>query len=163
MLAGPLVVLGILFTPYPDDVPRRLGTRSAPSSPPTCFPRVPAGGSRHLRHAATVSARGAVLAHIATVVALAGWITLPGLVLSDFYELNAAQQLGPAQAESLFNHFGDYPGLLIVAAPAKYLAGLGRRANRRPKPRVTSSYFRAIYALRIPLCECIKLDVSHTS
>lgn len=54
-----------------------------------------------------------------------GWITLPGLVLSDFYELNAAQHLGPEQAESLFNHFGDYPGFLIVAAPAKYLAGLG--------------------------------------
>lgn len=126
MLAGPLAILGILFTPYPDDAAAAardpFRTQLAAVLLFTAYLLIVPGIFAMLR---LVGRRGTVLAHVGTVLALAGWITLPGLVLSDFYELNAAQQLGPAQAESLFNHFGDYPGFLLIAAPAKYLAGLG--------------------------------------
>src|SRR5579871_5239976 len=126
LLAGPLVIAGILATPYPDDAAAAardpLRTQLAADLLFLGYLLMVPGILAMLR---LVGRRGAALAHMATVIALAGWITLPGLVLSDFYELNAAQQLGPAQADILFNHFGDYPGFLIIAAPGKYLAGLG--------------------------------------
>jgi hypothetical protein len=126
MVAGPLVILGILVTPYPDDATAiardPLRTQLAADLLFVGYLLIVPGIFAMLRLAGQ---RGAVLAHVGTVLALYGWITLPGLVLGDFYELDNAQNLGARQAESLSSHIGDYPGFLAVAAPAKYAAGLG--------------------------------------
>jgi len=126
MLAGPLVILGILVTPFPDDAAAvardPLRTQLAADLLFIGYLLIVPGIFAMLR---LIGPRGTVLAHVGTVLALFGWITLPGLVLGDFYELAIAQNLGAPQAEALQGHLGDYPGFLVVAAPTKFAAGLG--------------------------------------
>jgi hypothetical protein len=62
--------------------------------------------------------RAVVLAHIAGVLAVWGWVTLPGLLISDFYDLSLAQWNDRQDALAIFERAGGYMGGIIISVPA---------------------------------------------
>jgi hypothetical protein len=61
--------------------------------------------------------RAVVLAHIAAVLAVWGWVTLPGLLVSDFYDLSLAQWTNREDAIAISNRAQGYVGGAILGIP----------------------------------------------
>ncbi len=61
--------------------------------------------------------RAVVLAHVAGVLAVWGWVTLPGLLISDFYDLSLAQWTNRQDAIAISERAGGYIGGAIIGIP----------------------------------------------
>lgn len=61
--------------------------------------------------------RAVVLGHIAGALAIWGWVTMPGLLVSDFYDLSLAESLGPEQGATIVDRTDEYVGSAIVGIP----------------------------------------------
>lgn len=59
--------------------------------------------------------RVVVLGNIAGVLAVWGWVTLPGLLISDFYDLSLAQWGNQQDAISISERAGSYVGDAIIS------------------------------------------------
>jgi hypothetical protein len=124
--AGPLIMAGLIATPFPDDAATILHEPfrtqlSADLLFVGYLLLVPATFAM-LR---LVKRRGAILAHVGLVLAVFGLVALPGLLSTDFYELGIAQLMGPSQAEAVSNHLGSLPGALVILLPSKLAGPLG--------------------------------------
>lgn len=64
-----------------------------------------------LRHHAVV------LGHIAGALAILGWVTLPGLLVTDFYDLSLAESLGPEQGAAVSDGAGEYVDAAFLQLP----------------------------------------------
>lgn len=62
--------------------------------------------------------RAVVLGNVAAVLAILGWITMPGLLISDFYDLSLAETLGPQQGAVVSDGAGEYVGAAVIGIPA---------------------------------------------
>jgi hypothetical protein len=62
--------------------------------------------------------RAVVLGHIAGVLAVWGWVTLPGLLVSDFYDLSLAQWSNRQDAIAISERAGGYIGSAVIGIPA---------------------------------------------
>ena len=61
--------------------------------------------------------RAVVLGHIAGALGIWGWVTMPGLLVSDFYDLSLAELLGPEQGATVVDRTDEYVGSAIVGIP----------------------------------------------
>ena len=61
--------------------------------------------------------RAVVLGHIAGTLAVWGWVTMPGLLVSDFYELSLAESLGPEQGATIVDRAEEYAGSAVMGIP----------------------------------------------
>src|SRR3712207_3086735 len=61
--------------------------------------------------------RAVVLAHVAGVLAVWGWVTLPGLLVSDFYDLSLAQWGNRQDAIAISERAEGYVGGAILGIP----------------------------------------------
>jgi hypothetical protein len=61
--------------------------------------------------------RAVVLGHIAGALAIWGWVTMPGLLVSDFYELSLAESLGPEQGATIVDRVEEYAGSAVMGVP----------------------------------------------
>ena len=61
--------------------------------------------------------RAVVLGHMAGALAVWGWVTMPGLLVSDFYDLSLAELLGPEQGGTVVDRTDEYVGSAIVSIP----------------------------------------------
>jgi hypothetical protein len=61
--------------------------------------------------------RAVVLAHVAGVLAVWGWVTLPGLLISDFYDLSLAQWSNREDAIAISDRAEGYVGGAILGIP----------------------------------------------
>ncbi len=61
--------------------------------------------------------RAVVLGHVAGVLAVWGWVTLPGLLVSDFYDLSLAQWGNRQDAVAISERAGSYIGGAILGIP----------------------------------------------
>jgi F0F1-type ATP synthase membrane subunit c/vacuolar-type H+-ATPase subunit K len=61
--------------------------------------------------------RAVVLGHIAGVLAVWGWVTLPGLLVSDFYDLSLAQWSNRQDAIAISERAGGYIGNAVIGIP----------------------------------------------
>ena len=61
--------------------------------------------------------RAVVLGHIAGALAIWGWVTMPGLLVSDFYDLSLAESFGPEQGATIVDRTDEYVGSAIVGIP----------------------------------------------
>lgn len=64
-----------------------------------------------------VKDRGVVLAHIAGVLAVWGWVTLPGLLVTDFISLSLVESLDLRQAVAVSERSMSYPGAIFFGVP----------------------------------------------
>jgi hypothetical protein len=62
--------------------------------------------------------RAVVLGHIAGVLAVWGWVTLPGLLISDFYDLSLAQWGNRQDAIAISERAGGYIGGAVMGIAA---------------------------------------------
>jgi hypothetical protein len=69
--------------------------------------------------------RAVVLAHVAGVLAVWGWVTLPGLLVSDFYDLSLAQWGNRQDAIAISHGVERYVGFFIMFISAVVLGLLG--------------------------------------
>jgi len=61
--------------------------------------------------------RAVVLGHIAGALAIWGWVTMPGLLISDFYDLSLAELLGPEQGATVVARSEEYVGSAVMGIP----------------------------------------------
>ena len=61
--------------------------------------------------------RAVVLGHIAGALGIWGWVTMPGLLVSDFYDLSLAESLGTEQGATIVDRTDEYVGSAIVGIP----------------------------------------------
>jgi hypothetical protein len=61
--------------------------------------------------------RAVVLGHVAGVFAVWGWVTFPGLLVSDFYDLSLAQWSNRQAAITIFDRADGYIGSAIMGIP----------------------------------------------
>jgi hypothetical protein len=61
--------------------------------------------------------RAVVLGHIAGALAIWGWVTMPGLLISDFYDLSLAELLGPEQGAAVVARSEEYVGSAVMGIP----------------------------------------------
>jgi hypothetical protein len=61
--------------------------------------------------------RAVVLGHIAGVLAVWGWVTFPGLLISDFYDLSLAQWSNRQEAIAISDRAEGYVGSAIMGIP----------------------------------------------
>ncbi len=61
--------------------------------------------------------RAVVLGHVAGALAIWGWVTLPGLLITDFYDLSLAEALGPQEGAAIAERGQDYAGAAIMGIP----------------------------------------------
>jgi hypothetical protein len=61
--------------------------------------------------------RAVVLGHVAGVLAVWGWVTLPGLLSVDFYHLSLARHADRAEAINISDHAEEYAGAAILGFP----------------------------------------------
>lgn len=64
-----------------------------------------------------VKHRAVVLAHVAGVLAVWGWVTLPGLLVSDFQDLSLAESLDLQQAVAVSERGHGYVGGAVLGIP----------------------------------------------
>lgn len=69
--------------------------------------------------------RGGWLLGIGGTLAIIGTVTLPGLLVTDFYDLALAQSLPPEQAAEISDKASEYPLLPLLQIPAVVGAILG--------------------------------------
>jgi hypothetical protein len=70
--------------------------------------------------------RAVVLGHAAGALAILGWVTLPGLLVTDFYDLSLAQSLGPEQGAAISEHAQEFVGAAVMGIPVPLgVLGLG--------------------------------------
>jgi hypothetical protein len=69
--------------------------------------------------------RAVVLGHVAGVFAVWGYVTLPGLLVTDFYDLSLAQWSNRQDAIAISDGVGRYVGFFIMFIPAVVLGLLG--------------------------------------
>lgn len=126
LTAGPLILAGLLITPSPDDAVTTLRepirTQIAADLLFLGYLLLVPGVFAMLQ---LVARRGAALSHVGLVLAVFGYVALPGLLSTDFYGLGIAQLAGPAQAEAVSNHLSALPGALLIVLPAKFAGPLG--------------------------------------
>jgi len=61
--------------------------------------------------------RAVVLGHVAGVLAIWGWVTLPGLLSVDFYDLSLGQAANREEAIVISERAGEYPGAAVLDFP----------------------------------------------
>lgn len=64
-----------------------------------------------------VKHRAVVLAHVAGVLAVWGWVTLPGLLVADFQDLSLAESLDLQQAVAVSERGHEYVGSAVLGIP----------------------------------------------
>ena len=125
LIAGPLVVLiGGLVAKWEENDTKAAYLQALAESPTRAqisavllffgFVLVAVGifGIIHLlRH------RAVVLGHIAGVLAVWGWVTLPGLLVSDFYDLSLAQWSNRQDAIAISEGGENYVGSAVMGIP----------------------------------------------
>jgi hypothetical protein len=132
LIAGPLVVLiGGLVTPWEENETKAAylqalaesSTRAQISALLLYFGflliAVSVFGILHLlRH------RAVVLGHVAGALAVWGWVTFPGLLISDFYDLSLAQWSNRQEAIAISDRAEGYVGSAVMGIPV-LLGGIG--------------------------------------
>ena len=69
-------------------------------------------GTLHLlRH------RAVALGHVAGVIVVWGWVTFPGLLISDFYDLSLAQWSNRQEAIAILDRADGYVGSAVMGIP----------------------------------------------
>jgi hypothetical protein len=62
--------------------------------------------------------RSVVLGHVAGVLAIWGWVTLPGLLSVDFYDLSLGQAADREEAVAIISaRVAEYPGAAVLGFP----------------------------------------------
>ena len=61
--------------------------------------------------------RAVVLGHVGAVLAVWGWVTLPGLLVTDFYDLSLAEYGNRQDAIAISENAGNYVGGVILGIP----------------------------------------------
>lgn len=61
--------------------------------------------------------RAVALGHVAGALAIWGWVTMPGLLITDFYDLSLAEALGPREGAAIAERGQDYAGAAIMGVP----------------------------------------------
>jgi hypothetical protein len=61
--------------------------------------------------------RAVVLGHVAGVLAVWGWVTLPGLLITDFYDLSLAQWSDRQAAIAISDRAENYVGSAVMGVP----------------------------------------------
>jgi len=61
--------------------------------------------------------RAIVLGHVAGILAVWGWVTLPGLLVTDFYDLSLAEHADRQAAIAISDRAGEYVGGTILGIP----------------------------------------------
>lgn len=61
--------------------------------------------------------RAVVLGNIAGALAVWGWVSLPGLLVTDFYDLALAQSLGPREGAQISERAGESVGGAVLGIP----------------------------------------------
>lgn len=61
--------------------------------------------------------RSVVLGHVAGALAILGWVTLPGLLVTDFYDLSLAQTLGPERGAAVAERAQGFVGAAAMGIP----------------------------------------------
>jgi hypothetical protein len=61
--------------------------------------------------------RAVVLGHVAGVLAIWGWVTLPGLLSVDFYDLSLGQAADREEAVAISERAAEYPGAAVLGFP----------------------------------------------
>ncbi|MGH3090256.1 MAG: hypothetical protein ACRDSJ_23480 [Rubrobacteraceae bacterium] len=67
-----------------------------------------------------VKERAVVLAHVAGIFAVWGWISLPGLLVTDFYDLSLAQFDDRQAAVAISERAGEYAGSAVLGMPVLF-------------------------------------------
>jgi hypothetical protein len=67
-----------------------------------------------------VKDRAVVLAHVAGILAVWGWITLPGLLVTDFYDLSLSQFDDRESAVAISERAGEYTGSAVLGMPVLF-------------------------------------------
>ncbi len=125
LIAGPLVTLiGGLVTKWEENDTKAPYMRSLAENPTRAqisavllyfgflLTAVGTFGILHLlRH------RAVVLGHVAGVLAVWGWVTFPGLLISDFYDLSLAQWSNRQEAIAISDRAEGYVGSAIMGIP----------------------------------------------
>ena len=128
LIAGPLVVLiGGLVAKWEENDTKAAYLQALAESPTRAqisavllffgFVLVAVGifGIIHLlRH------RAVVLGHVAGVLAVWGWVTFPGLLISDFYDLSLAQWSNRQEAISISDRAENYVGSAVMGVPVLF-------------------------------------------
>ncbi|MDO8213329.1 hypothetical protein [Conexibacter sp. CPCC 206217] len=74
---------------------------------------------------ALLSPRGGWLLKIAGILAIVGTVSLPGMLVTDFYDLALAQELPPGTAVEVSDKASEFPLLAVFQIPAVVGAILG--------------------------------------
>ena len=61
--------------------------------------------------------RAVVLGHVAGALAVLGWVTMPGLLITDFYDLSLAESLGPERGATIVDRVDEYAGSAVMGVP----------------------------------------------
>ena len=61
--------------------------------------------------------RAVVLGHVAGALAIWGWVTMPGLLIADFYDLSLAESLGPERGATIVDRVDEYVGSAVMGVP----------------------------------------------
>ena len=64
--------------------------------------------------------RAVVLGHVAGVLAVWGWVTFPGLLISDFYDLSLAQWSNRQAAIAISDRAEGYVGSAVMGIPVLF-------------------------------------------
>jgi hypothetical protein len=61
--------------------------------------------------------RAVILGHVAGALAILGWVTLPGLLPTDFYDLSLAQSPGPERGAAISECAQGFVGAAVIGIP----------------------------------------------
>ncbi len=128
LIAGPLVtVIGGLVTPWEDNDTLASYLQALGENPIQAqvsavllyfgylLTAVGVFGMIHL-----VKDHAVVLAHVAGIFAVWGWVTLPGLLVTDFYDLSLAQHGDRQEALTISERAGEYAGSAVLGLPVLF-------------------------------------------
>ncbi len=128
LIAGPLVALvGGLVAKWEEDDTKAAYLQSLAESPTRAqisalllyfgflLTAVAVFGILHL-----LRNRAVVLGHVAGVLAVWGWVTFPGLLISDFYDLSLAQWSNRQEAIAISDRAEGYVGSAVMGIPVLF-------------------------------------------
>lgn len=128
LIAGPLMtVIGGLATPWEDEATLASYLQALGENPIRAqvsavllyfgylLTAVGVFGMIHI-----VKRRAVVLAHVAGILAVWGWVTLPGLLVTDFYDLSLAQYDDRQSAIAISERAGEYAGSTVLGLPVLF-------------------------------------------
>ncbi len=128
LIAGPLVtVAGGLVTPWEDEATVASYLQALGENPIQAqisavllyfgylLTAVGIFGMIHL-----VKRRAVVFAHVSGILAIWGWVTLPGLLVTDFYDLSLAQYEDRQSAVAISERAGEYAGSAVLGMPVLF-------------------------------------------